>query len=85
MCFSNLPISKIKIFQKAILNLKFKFPANKSKQQIQISSLGPIFLFIQIALMILLEGFLVRPMIGITKNPSRRIINVIGMGRKIGH
>ena len=26
--------------------------------------------------MILLEGFLVRLMIGITKNPSRRIINV---------
>ena len=38
MCFLNLPISKIKIFQKAILNLKFKFPANNSKQQIQISS-----------------------------------------------
>ena len=29
-----------KIFQEAILSLKFKFPANNSKQQIQISSSG---------------------------------------------
>ena len=36
MCFLNLPISKIKIFQKTILHLKFKFPANNIKQQIQI-------------------------------------------------
>ena len=34
--FSNLQISKKKIFQKTILSLKFKFPANNSKQQIQI-------------------------------------------------
>ena len=32
-----------------------------------------VLLVIQSALMILLEGFLVRLMIGITKNPSRRI------------
>ena len=35
--FFHLQILK-KIFQKAILSLKFKFPANDSKQQIQISS-----------------------------------------------
>ena len=29
-----------KMFQKAILSLKFKFPAKNSKQQIQISSSG---------------------------------------------
>ena len=29
--FSNLPISKEKIFQKTILNLKFKFPTNNSE------------------------------------------------------
>ena len=28
ICFSNLPISKKKIFQKTILNLKFKIPAH---------------------------------------------------------
>ena len=28
------------VFQKAILSLKFEFPANNSKQQIQISSSG---------------------------------------------
>ena len=39
MCFSNLQISK-KIFQITILNLKFKFTGNNSKQQIQISSQG---------------------------------------------
>ena len=32
--------------------------------------------------MILLEGFLVRLMIGITKNPSRRIINVTFLSRR---
>ena len=37
MCFSNL---QKKLFQITILNLKFKFPANNSKQQIQISSSG---------------------------------------------
>ena len=37
--FSNLPVFK-KIFQITILSLKFKFPANNSKQQIQISSSG---------------------------------------------
>ena len=36
----------------------------------------------QITLMILLEGFLVRLMIGITKNPSRRIINVICLTKR---
>ena len=41
--FSNLQISKKKKFQKAILSLKFKFPANNSKQQIQISSSGKYF------------------------------------------
>ena len=40
MCFSNLQISKNKMFQNTILNLKFKFPANISKQRIQISSSG---------------------------------------------
>ena len=34
--------------------------------------------------MILLEGFLVRLMIGITKNPSRRIINVTWMSKRMG-
>ena len=42
------------------------------------------FLPIQITLMILLEGFLVRLMIGITKNPSRRIIIGQDLSRKIG-
>ena len=45
---------------------------------------SPIPLHIQVTLMILLEGFLVRLMIGITKNPSRRIINVIWMTKRIG-
>ena len=40
ICFSDLQISKKNIFQKAILSLKFKFPAKNSKQQIQISSSG---------------------------------------------
>ena len=45
MCFSNLQISKSpnlqkKLFQSTILNLKFEFPANNSKQQIHISSSG---------------------------------------------
>ena len=35
--------SQKKIFQKTILNLKFKFPVNISKQQIQISSSGLFF------------------------------------------
>ena len=35
-------------------------------------------------LMIPLEGFLVILMIGLTKNPSRRIINGLGVSRKIG-
>ena len=34
--FSNLPISKRKMSQISILSLKFKFPANNSKQKIQI-------------------------------------------------
>ena len=46
--------------------------------------LGPIFLLIQITLMILLKGFLVRPIISLTKNPSRNPFNVIWMSRKIG-
>ena len=46
--------------------------------------LGPIFLLIQIALMILLEGFLVIPIISLTKNPSRRIINVTWMSKRMG-
>ena len=32
--------------------------------------------------MILLEGFLVRLMIGISKNPSRRIINVTFLSKR---
>ena len=40
MRFLDLQISKKKIFRKAILSLKFKFPAKNSKQQIQISSSG---------------------------------------------
>ena len=47
-----------------------------------ISSL--VFLVIQIAFMILLEGFLVRLMIGITKNSSRRIINATWMSKRMG-
>ena len=39
MRFLDLQISE-KIFPKAILSLKFKFPAKNSKQQIQISSSG---------------------------------------------
>ena len=38
--FFKSPNLKKKIFQKTPLNLKFKFPANNSKQQIQISSSG---------------------------------------------
>ena len=38
--FSNLPISQKQIFQKTILNSKFKIPAHNSKQLIQISSSG---------------------------------------------
>jgi hypothetical protein len=34
--------------------------------------------------MILLEGFLVRLKIDITKNPSRRIINVTWMSKRMG-
>ena len=48
------------------------------------ADLGPIFLLKLRPLMILLEGFLVRLMIGLTKNPSRRIINGLGLSRKIG-
>ena len=40
MRFLDLQISKNKIFRKAILSLKFKFPAKTSKQQIQILSSG---------------------------------------------
>jgi len=40
MRFLDLQISKKNIFRKAILSLKFKFPAKNSKQQIQISSSG---------------------------------------------
>ena len=40
MSFSNLQIFKKKLFQITILNSRFKFPANNSKQQIQISSSG---------------------------------------------
>jgi hypothetical protein len=36
-----------------------------------------VLLLIQITLMILLEGFLVIPIVSLTKHPSRRIINVI--------
>ena len=46
--------------------------------------LGPIFLLKPRPIMILLEGFLVILMVGLTKNPSRRIINGLGMSRKIG-
>ena len=38
-----------------------------------------VFLVIQITLMIELERFLVRPIVSLTKNPFRRIINVIWM------
>ena len=38
--FSNLQISKKKLFQITILNLKFEIPAHNSKQLIQISSSG---------------------------------------------
>ena len=34
--------------------------------------------------MILLEEFLVKPIISLTKNPSRRIIISLGLSRKIG-
>ena len=34
--------------------------------------------------MILLQGFLVRPIVSLTKNPSRNPFNVIWMSRKIG-
>ena len=36
----------------------------------------------KVTLMILLEGFLLRLMIGITKNPSRRIINVTFLSKR---
>ena len=38
---------------------------------------------IQITLMILLEGFLVRPIVSLTKNPSRMIINALWMSKNI--
>ena len=38
--FSNLQISKKKLLQITILNLKFEIPAHNSKQLIQISSSG---------------------------------------------
>ena len=41
-----------------------------------------VFLDIQITLMIILEGFLVMPIINLTKNHSRRIIYVIGMTKR---
>ena len=47
--------------------------------------LGPIFLLKPRPLMILLEGFLVRPIISLTKNPSRNPFNVTWMSRKMGH
>ena len=34
--------------------------------------------------MILLEGFIVRPIISLTKNPCRKIINGLVLSRKIG-
>ena len=42
-CVFQISKSPKKIFQKAILSLKFKFPAKNSKQQIQISSSGQFF------------------------------------------
>ena len=36
MWFSNLQIAKVKIFQKTILNLKFKFPANNTSGDLEI-------------------------------------------------
>ena len=44
--------------------------------------LSLVLLLIQITLMILLEGFLVIPIVSLTKNPSRRIINVIWMSKR---
>ena len=51
---------------------------------LKLLQLGPIFLLKPRPLMILLEGFLVILMIGLTKNPSRRIIIGLGLSRKIG-
>ena len=41
--------------------------------------LSLVLLLKKVTLMILLEGFLVIPIISLTKNPSRRIINVTWM------
>ena len=38
----------------------------------------------EVAEKLILEGFLVRLMIGLTKNSSRRIINLTWMSKKIG-
>ena len=45
-------------------------------------NLGPIFLLIQITLKGFPEGFLVRLMIGVTKDPSKRIINVTFLSKR---
>ena len=44
--------------------------------------LSLVLLLKKVTLMILLEGFLVRLMIGITKNPFRRIINVTFLSKR---
>ena len=46
--------------------------------------LSPILLLIQVTLMILLEGFLVISIFSLTKNPSRRIINVTWRSKRMG-
>ena len=51
---------------------------------LKLTDLSPIFLLKPRLLMILVEGFLVRPIIGITNQPSRRIVNGLGFSRKIG-
>ena len=56
---------------------KWEFKFLHSQQTGIALELSPIFLVIQIPLMILLEGFLVIPIISLTKNPSLNPFNVI--------
>ena len=46
------------------------------------NNLSLVLLIKKVTLMILLERFLVRLMIGINKNPSRRIINVTFLSKR---
>ena len=50
-----------------------------------LEGLSLVLLLKKVPLMIILEGFLVILMIGITKNPSRRIINGTFLSKRTRH